>query len=307
MYDRLYAKLKQQSVFLAYSLADQTFVDAFAAALRARGIRCTKAARWCHDGRRSDSLEKTISLHQAVLLVASEAALQSDWVQAEIREARRRDEGQPSRLWPIDIDDVWQRFADRHGGLDQEPTTIARHSSSEQFELGVDELVKRLRTSMAGVVPRRGNELPAHRVFISHCLRDAQRTLVDAFWDRAGHQGISRWEYENDNTVGEDWEKELQIELSESTHAIILLTDDYDDRPNCKAEIATLVERYKNEGTPRLLAYRIFGRSEPHPALVPFKIHQGKIDVLEPVAHAVELILQDLLRWLRLPGNKRRH
>jgi hypothetical protein len=107
--------------------------------------------------------------------------------------------------------------------------------------------------------------------------------------------------------VGENWRVALKGELMRTTHAIVLLTPDYEESPSCRMELETLLARQKDKEAPTILAYLIDGRERMHDGLAQLGIHHGRIDEHGP-SHAVEAaehLLQNLLGALQ-PSTKGR-
>ena len=96
-------------VFIAYSIDDARFVDELYDRLTDKGV-----AVWLdrHDilaGDRHKQVTRAIRLNDVVLLVLSQASVNSDWVASELELVRRkeREEGRDV-LCPIALDDSWK-------------------------------------------------------------------------------------------------------------------------------------------------------------------------------------------------------
>ena len=96
------------SCFISYSSRDQEFADRLHTDLQNNGIRCWFAPHDLPIGEKIvDALNDAIRLRDKVVLILSESAIASDWVEDEVtmafEEERRRDE---AILFPIRLDDV---------------------------------------------------------------------------------------------------------------------------------------------------------------------------------------------------------
>jgi uncharacterized protein YjbI with pentapeptide repeats len=75
-------------LFISYSHADSTFVDKLENFLNGKGIRFWRDTHDMKAGRLETQIERAIHNNPTVLLILSEEALGSDWVEHEIRTAR---------------------------------------------------------------------------------------------------------------------------------------------------------------------------------------------------------------------------
>ncbi len=104
------------SCFISYSTKDQEFADRLYADLQNRGVRCWFAPHDIQGGRKiHEQLDEAIRLHDKLLLILSEASMNSDWVGTEIANALQKTHpsntglgGAPARegkqmLFPISI------------------------------------------------------------------------------------------------------------------------------------------------------------------------------------------------------------
>jgi len=112
------------SCFISYSTHDQDFADRLYADLQARGVRCWFAPHDIQGGRKvHEQIYDAIRLYDKLLLILSDASMNSPWVRTEIANARAREESQkrqmlfPITLVPFDRIKEWRLFdADR--GID---------------------------------------------------------------------------------------------------------------------------------------------------------------------------------------------
>jgi len=96
------------SCFISYSTKDETFVKRLYGDLQDKGVRCWFAPHDLPVGAKSwDAIDKEIRLTNKVLLILSQGAIDSDWVEDEVSKAfaEERDRG-TTVLLPIRIDDA---------------------------------------------------------------------------------------------------------------------------------------------------------------------------------------------------------
>ena len=96
------------SCFISYSSKDQAFAERLHADLQAKGVRCWFAPHDMQIGAKIlDAIDEAIRLRDKVLLVLSEDAIASDWVEGEVTRAldEERERKRPL-LFPIRLDDA---------------------------------------------------------------------------------------------------------------------------------------------------------------------------------------------------------
>lgn len=93
------------SCFISYSTKDQEFAERLYADLQNKGVRCWFAPHDIHGGRKiHEQLDEAIRLHDKLLLILSDASMNSDWVGTEIANAREREAQEKKQmLFPISI------------------------------------------------------------------------------------------------------------------------------------------------------------------------------------------------------------
>jgi hypothetical protein len=96
------------SCFISYSSHDQAFAERLNADLRAKNLRCWFAPEDLKIGDRfQERIEESIQLFDKVIIVLSEASVQSRWVEREVNAAREREDRENRTvLFPIRIDDT---------------------------------------------------------------------------------------------------------------------------------------------------------------------------------------------------------
>lgn len=96
-------------LFISYSHMDSTFVDEMERYLTQNGIRFWRDVHHATSGRLEAQVDRAIRLNPTVLLVLSEHAIKSDWVQHEVRVARHLElETGRDVLCPIALDAKWK-------------------------------------------------------------------------------------------------------------------------------------------------------------------------------------------------------
>lgn len=96
------------SCFISYSSQDGAFAERLHADLVARNLRCWFAPEDLKIGDRfQERIEESIRLFDKVMIVLSEASVQSAWVEREVNAAREREDREKRTvLFPIRIDDA---------------------------------------------------------------------------------------------------------------------------------------------------------------------------------------------------------
>jgi hypothetical protein len=96
------------STFISYSQHDEAFSRQLWSALRAKGLRVWYAPEQMQGGKKLlEQIEYAIHPHSKLLLVLSNASLESNWVRTEIRKARNEEEKSKQRkLFPIRLCDM---------------------------------------------------------------------------------------------------------------------------------------------------------------------------------------------------------
>jgi len=91
------------SCFISYSTRDQAFADRVFADLQRENVRCWFAPHFLKGGKKLlEQIDEAIRQHDKLLLILSDASIESDWVKAEITRARRREEREGRRvLFPV--------------------------------------------------------------------------------------------------------------------------------------------------------------------------------------------------------------
>ena len=95
------------SLFLSYSSKDGVFARRLYADLQARGVRCWFAPEDMKTGDKiRDRIDEAIHVHDKLLLLLSEHAIASDWVEDEVEAALEKENRQQREvLFPVRLDD----------------------------------------------------------------------------------------------------------------------------------------------------------------------------------------------------------
>jgi uncharacterized protein YjbI with pentapeptide repeats len=118
------AALDFYSVFISYSTRDQGFADRLYADLQAKGVRCWFAPQDIQGGRKiHEQIDEAIKVYDKLLLILSDASMNSEWVKTEIANARAKEVQQkrqmlfPISIAPFDRIKKWKLF-DADTGID---------------------------------------------------------------------------------------------------------------------------------------------------------------------------------------------
>jgi uncharacterized protein YjbI with pentapeptide repeats len=93
------------SCFISYSTADQAFAERLHADLQANGVRCWFAPHNVRSGKKlHEQIDEAIRLYDRLLLILSEASMNSEWVGTEIAYARQKEQRERRKvLFPISV------------------------------------------------------------------------------------------------------------------------------------------------------------------------------------------------------------
>jgi len=105
------------SLFISYSTLDQTFAERLHADLQDKGVRCWFAPHDLRGGKKvHKQIDEAIRVYDKLLLILSEASMESEWVRTEIAIARKREVEQkrevlfPIGLCPFETIRKWEYF-----------------------------------------------------------------------------------------------------------------------------------------------------------------------------------------------------
>jgi uncharacterized protein YjbI with pentapeptide repeats len=112
------------SCFISYSTRDQGFADRLYADLQASGVRCWFAPHDIQGGRKvHEQIDEAIKVYDKLLLILSDASMNSAWVRTEIANARAKEVHQgrqmlfPIAVVPFERIRTWKLF-DADTGID---------------------------------------------------------------------------------------------------------------------------------------------------------------------------------------------
>jgi len=95
--------MEYYSCFISYSTKDQEFAERLYVDLQNKGVRCWFAPHDVQGGRKlHEQIDEAIRMHDKLLLVLSDASMESEWVKTEIAKARTREIREKRRmLFPV--------------------------------------------------------------------------------------------------------------------------------------------------------------------------------------------------------------
>ena len=146
------------SCFISYSSKDQEFAERLYADLQAKGVRCWFAPHDMKIGAKIlDAIDEAIRLRDKVLLVLSEGAIASDWVEGEVTRAldEERQRKRPL-LFPVRIDDsvldtkeAWARVLRGQRNIGD----FTRWKEHDAYQKGLGRLLRDLTVEATGARP----------------------------------------------------------------------------------------------------------------------------------------------------------
>jgi len=105
------------SVFISYSTLDQSFADRLYVDLQISGVRCWFAPHNIQGGKKiHEQIDEAIRFYDRLLLILSDASMNSEWVRTEVANARQREIREkrqmlfPISLVPYDRIKEWKAF-----------------------------------------------------------------------------------------------------------------------------------------------------------------------------------------------------
>jgi hypothetical protein len=152
--------IQHYSCFISYSSKDQAFAERVHADLQNKGVRCWFAPHDMPIGAKIiDAIDKAIQLRDKVLLILSEAAIASDWVEGEV--TRALDEERTRKnvvLFPVRIDDAVMETSEGWARLLRGQRNIGdftRWKEHDSYQNSFERLMRDLR-----VKPQDGSDAP---------------------------------------------------------------------------------------------------------------------------------------------------
>jgi hypothetical protein len=147
------------SCFISYSTTDTEFATRIHADLQNSGVRCWFAPHDVQGGKKLyQQIQSAIQVHDKLLLILSEASMNSEWVKTEIAEARKREVAENRRvLFPLALVSFervlrqWECF-DADTGKDSAREIreyylpdFSNWGDAKAYQKGLDRLLKDLR------------------------------------------------------------------------------------------------------------------------------------------------------------------
>jgi hypothetical protein len=97
-------------------------------------------------------------------------------------------------------------------------------------------------------------------VFLSHCLKQEQRNIIDQLVEMLRESYIPAFEYFTENQSGEDWKSRMLDNLRETSLFVALLTDGYEQSEASVTEW----ENIQSANNAKILPFLLYGRTAPH-------------------------------------------
>jgi TIR domain-containing protein/pentapeptide repeat protein len=147
--------IQHYSCFISYSSQDQNFAERLHADLQNKGVRCWFAPHDMRIGAKIiDAIDEAIRVRDKVLLILSEAAVASDWVEGEV--TRALDEERKRKqvvLFPVRIDDAVMQTSEAWATLLQGQRNIGDFTGwkdHDGYRKSFDRLMRDLRVEKPG-------------------------------------------------------------------------------------------------------------------------------------------------------------
>jgi uncharacterized protein YjbI with pentapeptide repeats len=97
-------------LFISYSHSDSQFVNKLEIYLNKKGIRFWRDVHEMKSGRIEKQIDRAIELNPTVLLVLSKHSIKSDWVEHEVRQARKLEKKlKRDVVCPVTLDNSWKK------------------------------------------------------------------------------------------------------------------------------------------------------------------------------------------------------
>jgi TIR domain/Pentapeptide repeats (8 copies) len=146
---------QSNSCFISYSSKDELFAERLHADLQNKGVRCWFAPHDMPIGAKIiDALDEAIRLRDKVLLILSEGAIASDWVEGEV--TRALDEERTRKqvvLFPVRIDDAVMQTSEAWARLLRGQRNIGdftRWKEHDSYQKSFEWLIRDLRVESEG-------------------------------------------------------------------------------------------------------------------------------------------------------------
>jgi hypothetical protein len=147
--------IQHYSCFISHSSKDQAFAERLHADLQNKGVRCWFAPDHMRTGDKIiDAIDEAIRLRDKVLLILSEGAVASDWVEGEV--TRALDEERTRKqvvLFPVRIDEAvmqttkgWARLLRGQRNIGD----FTRWKEHDSYQKSFERLMRDLRVEKSG-------------------------------------------------------------------------------------------------------------------------------------------------------------
>jgi TIR domain/Pentapeptide repeats (8 copies) len=147
--------IQHYSCFISYSSKDQAFAERLHADLQNKGVRCWFAPHDMPIGAKIiDALDKAIQLQDKVLLILSDGAVASDWVEGEV--TRALDEERTRKqvvLFPVRLDDAVLQTSEGWARMLRGQRNIGDFTGwkeHDSYQKSFDRLMRDLRVETSG-------------------------------------------------------------------------------------------------------------------------------------------------------------
>ena len=142
------------SCFISYASKDQAFAERLHADLQNSGVRCWFAPHDMPIGAKIiDALDEAIRLRDKVLLILSEGAIASDWVEGEVTRALDEERARNQVvLFPVRLDDVVMQTSEAWARLLRGQRNIGDFTGwkkHDSYQESFDRLMRDLRVENA--------------------------------------------------------------------------------------------------------------------------------------------------------------
>ena len=142
--------IQRYSCFISYSSKDQTFAERLHADLQNKSVRCWFAPHDMPIGAKIiDAIDEAIRLRDKVLLILSEGAIASEWVEGEV--TRALDEERTRKqvvLFPVRLDDAVMQTSEGWARLLRGQRNIgdfSRWKEHDSYQKSLERLMRDLR------------------------------------------------------------------------------------------------------------------------------------------------------------------
>jgi len=138
------------SCFISHSTKDKQFAERLYSDLQNRNVRCWYAPKDLKIGDKfQDVIEDSIRVHDKLLLVLSEASVNSAWVEREVQAAREREDRSGKLvLFPVRLDDAVMN-ASKAWAADLRRTRhigdFTHWKDHDSYQMGLDRLLRDLK------------------------------------------------------------------------------------------------------------------------------------------------------------------